>query len=150
MSQTIGAARLQLGHRASVTKTEGIRSTTYHSHWRLYSLGLDRRPESGSVVLTTRCGHCGTQVRVEVDSDAAMAQKRSSRRTGGRLLVVLAVGLVVLACFLGANGAVPGIAGLFGLFGGFAVAGSAKTYLGASVARDQAAAVRNPHRIFAR
>ncbi|MFD5464975.1 hypothetical protein ACFWIQ_19420 [Kitasatospora sp. NPDC127059] len=59
MSVPTEVSRFRLGHRTSVTRTEGVRSTAYRSQWHLFPLGASRRPESGSVVLACLIGGGG-------------------------------------------------------------------------------------------
>ncbi|MER5640151.1 hypothetical protein ABT095_24800 [Kitasatospora sp. NPDC002227] len=153
MSMPVNVSQLYLGHRASLTRTEGLRSTTYHSQWRLFPLGAARRPESGSVVLETVCGHCHVPVKVVLDSGPTAVQKKQNRRTLGWITLLAGVALIVTACLIGGGGAAPGLAGLTGLaavIGSFGVRSAGRAYPGAALDRNQPADTRNPHRIFVR
>ncbi|KAB7846861.1 hypothetical protein [Streptomyces mobaraensis] len=153
MSTPVHVSRLRLGHRASLTRTEGLRSTTYHSQWQLFPLGAVHRPESGAVVLDTVCGHCRVPVRVVLDSAPTAARKKQNRGVLGWVMLLAGVALIVTACLIGGGGAAPGLAGVTGLFavlGSFGVRSTGKAYPGAGLDRDQPAATRNPHRIFVR
>ncbi|MFJ8478384.1 hypothetical protein [Kitasatospora sp. NPDC094011] len=151
MSLPTDVARFRLGHRASMTRTEGVRSTTYRSQWHLFPLGESRRPESGSVVLEALCGDCRAPVRVVLESEPTVLQKQRTRGTLGWLLLAAGIALVVIACLIGGGGAVPGLSGVSGLMAvlfSFGVRSSAKAYPGVHVERNQFAATDAPHRIF--
>ncbi|MFJ9610183.1 hypothetical protein ACIRS1_27960 [Kitasatospora sp. NPDC101176] len=151
MSVPTGVAQFRLGHRASMTRTEGVRSTTYRSQWHLFPLGASRRPESGAVVLDVFCGDCRLPVRVVLESGPTAAQKQRTRSTFGWLLLAAGIALVVIACLIGGGGAVAGLSGVSGLLAvatSFGVRSAAKSYPGVHVDRKQVATSSAPHRIF--
>ncbi|GAA2143136.1 hypothetical protein GCM10009760_29120 [Kitasatospora kazusensis] len=136
-----------------MTRTEGVRSTTYRSQWHLFPLGAGRRPESGSVVLDAFCGDCRVPVRVVLESEPTAAQKQRTRGTLGRLLLAAGIVLVVIACLIGGGGAVAGLAGVTGLLAvatSFGVRNAGRTYPGVRLDRDQPATTNTQHRIFVR
>ncbi|WP_404868335.1 hypothetical protein ACI1MP_09505 [Kitasatospora griseola] len=136
-----------------MTRTEGLRSTTYRSQWHLFPLGASRRPETGFVVLDVVCGDCRVPIRIVLESEPTAAQKQRTRSTLGWLLLVAGIGLVVIACLIGGSGAGAGLAGVTGLLAvatSFGVRNGAKTYSGVRVDRDQPTTTNTPHRIFVR
>ncbi|MFI9783071.1 hypothetical protein ACIHEI_06070 [Kitasatospora sp. NPDC051984] len=153
MSVPTEISQFRLGHRTSMIRTEGLRSTTYRSQWHLFPLGASRRPETGSVVLDVVCGDCRVPIKVVLESEPTAAQKQRTRSTLGWLLLVAGIGLVVIACLIGGSGAGAGLAGVTGLFAvatSFGVRSGAKTYSGVRVDRDQPTTTNTPHRIFVR
>ncbi|MFF2078947.1 hypothetical protein ACFVXG_29865 [Kitasatospora sp. NPDC058162] len=137
-----------------MTRTEGVRSTTYNSQWRLFPLGASRRPESGSVVVETFCGDCRGPVRVVVESVPTAVQKQRTRSTFGWLLLAAGILLVVLAGVIGGGGAGAGLSGVSGVLAvlfSFGVRSAGKSYSGVRLDRSQpATTTHTPHRIFDR
>ncbi|MEU4115355.1 hypothetical protein AB0F71_12760 [Kitasatospora sp. NPDC028055] len=153
MSVPTDVARFRLGHRTSMTRTEGLRSTTYHSQWHLFPLGASRRPETGSVVLDAFCGDCRLPIKVVLESESTAAQKQRTRTTSGWLLLAAGIALVAVACLIGGGGAVPGLSGVTGVMAvliSFAVRNAGKTYPGVHLQPNQPATKNTPHRIFVR
>ncbi|MER7666884.1 hypothetical protein ABTY61_00280 [Kitasatospora sp. NPDC096128] len=153
MSVPTEVSKFRLGHRTSMTRTEGVRSTTYHSQWHLFPLGASRRPESGSVVLEAFCADCRGPVGVVLESEPVAAQKQRTRSTLGWLLLAVGILLVIVAGLIGGGGAgagLSGVAGVLAVLFSFGVRSAGKTYPGVRLDRSRPAPTKAPHRIFVR